>query len=121
LDAEVQAKIYAPLEVSLRESCTGQLLDEAALLDILVDLETKAKALINVELPKIGASLSVKVKEQIEVAVQGLEVNIPLILQIAIDVAADVKVSLDAAVKVGLQACAKLDAKATALLVLAAL
>jgi hypothetical protein len=121
LNAEIEAKIYAPLEVSLRESLTGQLLDEAALLNILVDLETKAKALIEIELPKIDASLSLEVEEQVKAAIHNLEVDVSLILQISITADVDQKANLDAAISVGLEACANLDAAAAASAILAVL
>lgn len=114
----MQAKIYAPLEISLRKSVGVQLLDQVKLLSILADLEAQAKALINVQLPKIGVSLRVQAKKQVGVAVKGVEVNIPLILEINVDAAANEKVSLDASIAAGLQVSTKLDSKASAKVVL---
>ncbi|GAN03775.1 hypothetical protein MAM1_0047d03230 [Mucor ambiguus] len=122
LNAKIQASIYDKLEVNLRKSCgVGRLLDEIKLLDIVADLETKAKALINVELPKIGVDLGVKVKEELEIAVKGVEVNIPLILQIAIDIGINERAALETCIDTALKVCAKLDAKASAKAILEAL
>lgn len=121
LQTEVEAKIYAPLEVSLRKSCGSQLLDQVKLLSILTELEAQAQALIKVQLPKIGVSLRAKAKEQIEVAAKGIEVNIPLILQISVDATVNEKATLDASIAAGLQVCAKLVAKDAAKVILAAL
>lgn len=122
LSAKIQAHIYDQLEVGLRKTCgTNRQLDEIKLLDIVTDLESKAKALINVELPKIGVDLGVKVKEELELAVKGVEVNIPLILQIAVDIGINERATLETCIDTALKVCAKLDAKASAKIVLEAL
>lgn len=122
MNAKIQANIYDKLEVSLRKSCgVNHLLDEIKLLEIVADLESKAKALINVELPKIGVELGVKVKEELEIAIKGVEVNIPLILQIAVDVGVNERATLESCIDTALEACAKLDAKASAKAILEAL
>lgn len=122
LNAKIQTSIYDKLEISLRKSCgMNRLLDEIKLLDIVADLETKAKALINVELPKIGVDLGAKVKEELEIAVKGVEVNIPLILQIAVDIAINERATLETCIDAALKVCAKLDAKTSAEALLQAL
>lgn len=97
------------------------MLDEIKLLEIVADLESKAKALINVELPKIGLELGVKVKEKLEIAIKGVEVNIPLILQITVDVGVNERATLESCIDTALKVCAKLDAKASAKAILEAL
>lgn len=122
MNAKIQANIYDKLEVSLRKSCgVNRLLDEIKLLEIVADLESKAKALINVELPKIGVELGVKIKEELEIAIKGVEVNIPLILQIAVDVGVNERATLESCIDTALKVCAKLDAKASAKAILEAL
>ncbi|KAK4509352.1 uncharacterized protein ATC70_007703 [Mucor velutinosus] len=122
VNAKIQANIYEKLEVSLRKSCgVNRLLDEIELLDIVTELETKAKAWVHVELPKIGVDLGVRVKEELEIAVNGVEVNIPLILQIAIDIGINERATLETCIDAALKVCAKLDAKASAKAMLEAL
>lgn len=122
MNAKIQANIYDKLEVSLRKSCgVNRLLDEIKLLEIVANLESKAKALINVELPKIGVELGVKIKEELEIAIKGVEVNIPLILQIAVDVGVNERATLESCIDTALKVCAKVDAKASAKAILEAL
>ncbi|CEP12169.1 hypothetical protein [Parasitella parasitica] len=122
LNAKIQAHIYDRLEVSLRKSCgVYRVLDELKLLEIIADLESVAKALIIVELPKIGAELNTKIREELEIAIKGVEVNIPLILQIAIDVGINEKATLEACIDAALKVCTKLDARASARAILEAL
>jgi ABC-type thiamine transport system substrate-binding protein len=121
LDAQVQAKIYAVLEAKLRKKCGTSVLDKATLIRILTELEAEAKVLIKAELPKIGADLKLKIKEEVQACVKDVEVHIPLVTKIKIDADFNAKVTLDACVAVGLKMCAKLNAKALAKLVLAKL
>lgn len=122
LNTKIQARIYDDLEVELHKTCgVNRLLDEAKLLEIVANLESKAKALISVELPKIGLELGVKIKEELNVAIKGVEVNIPLILQIAVDVGINERATLETCIDTALKVCAKLNAKASAKIVLEAL
>ncbi|CAO0796047.1 unnamed protein product [Mucor circinelloides] len=122
LNAKIKAHIFDPLEVSLRKtSGANLLLDETKLLEIVADVESKAKALIRVELPKIGVELGVKVKEELEIAVKGVEVNIPLILQVAVDIGINERATLETCIDTALKVCANLDAEAAAKVILEAL
>ncbi|KAI8639159.1 hypothetical protein BD408DRAFT_477290 [Parasitella parasitica] len=122
LNAKIKAQIYDKLEISLRKSCgVRRVLDEFKLLDIVADLESEAQALISVKLPEIGVELGAKVKEELEIAIKGVEVNIPLILQIAIDVGINERATLETCIDAALKVCAKLDAKASAKAILNAL
>ncbi|KAL9537227.1 hypothetical protein MBANPS3_011966 [Mucor bainieri] len=122
LNAKIQAHIYDKLEVDLRKACgVSRLLNEVELFDIVAGLESKAKAVINVELPKIGVELGITVKEELEVAVKGVEVNIPLILQIAVDIGINERATLETCIDTALKVCAKLDAKSSAKIILESL
>jgi hypothetical protein len=50
------------------------------LLDTLTEFETKTKALIHVQLPKIGAALTVKAKAEIDAAIKDVEVPVSILM-----------------------------------------
>lgn len=114
LRAHVQASVYDKLQVSLKKNLGTIILDKAKFLSILTKLETEAKAVIKVELPKIGVSLNAKAKAQIDAAINDVQVNIPLIAQITVSVGVNAKTTIDTTIKASLKACAKLNAKASA-------
>jgi hypothetical protein len=121
LRARVQASVYDKLQVSLKKSLGTSILDQAKFLSILKDFETQAKATIKVQLPKIGAQLTLKAKSQIDVAINDIEVNIPLVAHITISAGVNAKVTINTTIKTALKACAKLDAKASASAILKSL
>lgn len=121
LRAQVQAKVYDKLEVSLKKSLGSSILDQAKFLAILNKFEADAKATIKVQLPKIGAQLTLKAKNQIDAAINDVNVNIPLVGHITISVGVNAKTTINTTIKTALKACAKLNAKASALAILKAL
>lgn len=121
LRAQIQASIYDQLEVSLKNSLGSSIINQAKFLSILQKFETKARTTIKAQLPKVGASLTLKAKNQIDAAINDVEVNVPLVAHITISVGVNAKTTLNASIKTALKACAKLDAKASALLILKSL
>lgn len=121
LRAQIQASIYDQLEVSLKNSLGASIINQAKFLSILQKFEAKARTTIKTQLPKVGASLTLKAKNQIDAAINDVEVNVPLVAHITISVGVNAKTTLNASIKTALKACAKLDAKDSALLILKSL
>lgn len=84
------------------------------MLDTLTEFETKTKALIHVQLPKIGAALTVKAKAEIDAAIKDVEVNLPLIAAVTISAGININAALEIIAIVALEVIAKLDARVSA-------
>ncbi|KAI8066185.1 hypothetical protein BDF21DRAFT_454981 [Thamnidium elegans] len=114
LRAQVQASVYDKLEVSLKRNLGTIILDKVKFLSILTKFETEVKSVIKVELPKIGVSLNAKAKNQIDAAINDVQINIPLIAQITVSAGVNAKTTINTTIKASLKACVKLNAKASA-------
>ena len=119
LRVHLQASIYEKLEITLKKSLHGKTVrNSSELLCILKDFQVKAKALIKIQLPKIGASLTLKAKSHVDAAIKHVDVNIPLLAHVSITSKVCAKSTMSATIKVAIKACAKLDAKASAMVIL---
>ncbi|KAG0165573.1 hypothetical protein DFQ28_009905 [Apophysomyces sp. BC1034] len=122
LSAKIQAKlaarldvsVYADVEVYLRKLCLGKTLTADELLKILIDLEVKVAATIEVKLPEIKADLKADIKAAIAASLKNVEVNIPIIAHITINANVNVDVALKACLDAVVVVCAKIKADAEA-------
>ncbi|KAG1582338.1 hypothetical protein G6F48_009225 [Rhizopus delemar] len=118
IKAEVDANVYVPLEADLRKLLGSTPLTKDQLLKVLVDLEVEAKALVQVELPKLEVKLKAKIEEELSLAIKDAEVNIPLIADVKITANIDESAVLDACIDVAVKACVAIDVDAEASVIL---
>lgn len=118
MHAQVQANIYSQLEVYLKQNLGTSISCEAKLLAILTKFQTKAKATIALELPKVQAALTLKATAHVDAAIKKVQVNVPLLAHVSVNVGACTKTTVQATVKTALNACAKIEPKVSALAIL---
>jgi hypothetical protein len=121
LQTETQNLIYDVAEKQLRKSVHNKKLTKSKLERVLMDMEKKIKSNVRTQLPLINANLHAQAKDQVNVAVKGVKVNIPLIVKIRIDADFNIKSTLDSSVNTALKVCARIDAKKAAKELIAAL
>lgn len=121
LQAEAQTHIYDAAEKQLRKKVRNKKLTKAKLQHVLMDLEKNIKSAVRTQLPKINANLHAQAKNQVNVAVKGVKVNIPLIVKIRIDADFNIKSTLDTSINAALKICARINAKKAAKQIIASL
>ncbi|CAO3648389.1 unnamed protein product [Cunninghamella echinulata] len=115
IDAQLDAKVYANIEVQLlkllqkKGKCSRQDLEK-----ILIEIEASLKKQLKVKLPKICLSLKAKLDALINLSIKAIKIQLGWLLKVKLGASVKFEAAIKACVDVAIKLCAAIDVKACA-------